>query len=97
MRFGIFLFLLYSLPLKNVLSIVDEPFPIRDLAADCPIFLIFKHFTLSFISYLCCSLKSSKGVPAVHMVLLEPYPFINPSLAEFFVATVLQKTIILSI
>lgn len=77
-------------------SLVDEPSSIQGLAADYPIFLVFKHITLNCISCLRCSLESSKDVPAVHMVLLEPYPS-NPSLAEFLVAKVLQKTIILSI
>ncbi|ASV41624.1 hypothetical protein [Vibrio phage JSF2] len=34
---------LYSLPLKCVLSMISEHFPFRDSAADCPILLIFKH------------------------------------------------------
>ena len=46
--------------------LVVEPSPIRDLVADYPIYLIFKTFTLDFVSYLRGSLNNSKGFPAVH-------------------------------
>lgn len=46
--------------------LVVEPSSIRSLVADYPIYLIFKTFTLDFISYLRCSLNNSKGFPAIH-------------------------------
>lgn len=33
---------------ERLLHLVVEPFPIRDLAADCPIHIIFKHSHLNF-------------------------------------------------
>lgn len=53
-------------------GIVVGPFSFRDLAADCPILLIFKHFTLICVSLLRCSLVGSKDVPAIKRILREP-------------------------
>lgn len=88
--------LLYFIISLDIISIVDEPYPIRVLAADCPIFFIFQTVALKFISSLCCGKRSSKEFPAIHMVLLELYPS-NPRCAASLAGTVLQKIIILSI
>ena len=46
-------------------AIVDEPSPVRSLAADYPIPSFCQTFALNLISCLCCSRKDSKDVPAI--------------------------------
>lgn len=68
--------------------IVVEGCSIRAFPADCPILLIFKQFTLSFISYLRCSLIDYKGVPAIqrvfrHALLHEVALYIEKNISIF--------------
>lgn len=49
---------------RRLSHVVDEPFSIRDLAADCPILMILKPSHLA-VSCLRCGSWGSKGFPAI--------------------------------
>lgn len=51
-------------------GIVVEPSPIQSLAADCLIFYFFDYIAFRRISFLRCSNKSSKDIPAIKRVII---------------------------
>ena len=74
------MFRLVALRVCTLLSgeIVSEPFPIRDLAADCLIFIIFKHSYFKPISsFYIVVYKALEGFPAVHHLIIYIISNIN--------------------